>query len=313
MLKIIAVFIYLVPAQCFASTCNISMARFFSQKVISKNNIYYLNDWVELEKKIQEVVKKKGISSKVVVVRKFSRYRMNTTLQTGTDRNASSTLFDLPNVDSDAATRLENNVLDEHVTYAARMSFTESGLFDYKTEIDFTYWMKEFLEYDNFAVAIYDSKKLKRVTQAEFWFKVDPREALLGIVTLKNDITPRYSLTSFGETLGFSTIQAAVQNKRETFHSSNFWDGWLNVHSLTDPQLLQFVDKGNSKLIPMLISRMKHSLGKFVTGLEIDIATTESVNFRGTILKVKGKRVEIKIANKVKEIDLNKVTDLYIR
>jgi hypothetical protein len=148
----------------------------------------------EVVSRLRAELRALGFTGDRVIVRYFSELRLEAARTTGTDRDATSTRYDIAVADSSAALRAEHGVRDTHMTYAHELDLSTlaptirtPGPFpphDYLAHLD----ALEEVGGPSLggAIAVYDPRTLVRAPSsrggsslAEFWFRGDPRESLL--------------------------------------------------------------------------------------------------------------------------------------
>ncbi len=146
---------------------------------------------------LREQLRAIGFRGSRVIVRFFTRGRVQRTRMRGTDRDETSTLFDIPIADSSAATRAEAHVRDTNVTYAHELDLSTDRprvVMPNGESHDYGDHLAELEEIGGptlgGAIAVYDPRTLERAHQgpnrqpslAEFWFRGNPRRSLLFVL-----------------------------------------------------------------------------------------------------------------------------------
>lgn len=124
-----------------------------------------------------------GYDQPRVVLRFIDRSRLNLARRTGNDRDSTSQVFDIVPPDASPEMRRAAGVRDEQITYAFELDLTTgqtihqlfpnapaSVVFDPHEE-------KQIAALS--VAALYDVRAMTRASEVEFWFKTDPRDALL--------------------------------------------------------------------------------------------------------------------------------------
>ena len=129
---------------------------------------------------------KHNLSGDEIVIRSFQPDRLDLVLTTGTDRDDTSQLYDVPRADSSAQTRSEFGVQDSQVTYAHLVDLADTTITNTGKPVSLCSHLGEGRAEDKFsAYAVYSPEKLRKAPdgQVEFWFQGDPKDALLAVFT----------------------------------------------------------------------------------------------------------------------------------
>jgi hypothetical protein len=141
--------------------------------------------------RIRMELERRNYKSSTIVVRSFGGERLRHFLKNGTDRDRTSELFNFPIADASKEDRVKAGVNDEDVIYALKVDVSQKPAMSvgfnsttHEMRFDPVNLESHFDRMDEFkniplVVAVYDSAKLKRGGEAEFWFDGDPREAVL--------------------------------------------------------------------------------------------------------------------------------------
>ena len=139
---------------------------------------------------LKDVLEAHGFHGDHVIIRDIQADRVEIAASKGTDRDANSTLYDIAQADSNAATRKSFGIPDEAVTYAHDLLVsTDHPVITNTGEPVLLENQLESLEPQGLgfgsAYLIYDPSRLQKApdAQVEYWFHGNPSDALLGIIT----------------------------------------------------------------------------------------------------------------------------------
>lgn len=155
---------------------------------------------------MKESLQTQGFTGNHVLIRSVQADRADIALQTGTDRDSQSYIFDIPTADSDAKTRAEFGVPAEAVTYLhdVDLSGPTPTVCNLEQPVSFSSHLDEIdqagLNWDS-AYLVYDPAGLKAAPNSlvEYWFQENPKDALLAVFT--HDPKPPEPRTSLAEEL----------------------------------------------------------------------------------------------------------------
>ena len=133
-----------------------------------------------------KILKEKGIiEGKTVCLRHFRSRRLDVLLETGTDRDKNSIVYEDP-TDFQGPRGFTGS---DEITYVRVIDLTTDPLLSVPVGRNPSLLVDnmDYLERlsPDFGQAVYDSEKLARVSENEFWFQGDPKEALLAIIEIK--------------------------------------------------------------------------------------------------------------------------------
>ncbi len=139
---------------------------------------------------LKEELQAQGFTGDHVLLRSVQADRADIALQTGTDRDSHSQIFDIPTADSSAEVRAEFGVPDQAVTYLhdVDLSGPTSMVRNVGNPVSFNSKLDESeqagLNWDS-AYLVYDPAGLKPAPNAlvEYWFQKNPKDALLAVFT----------------------------------------------------------------------------------------------------------------------------------
>lgn len=142
-------------------------------------------------------------------VRGIQLDRVERAFETGSDRDATSKIWDYPKNDSNPTTRAAHGIANHQVTYLLPVHGVQSPqptadwgevhmplgqAIDGQTDAG---------KYDaHTAYLVYDAQKIKRAPDAwvEYWLPKEPRQALLGILVAQSAWQPRFDVKNSGNT-----------------------------------------------------------------------------------------------------------------
>lgn len=171
-----------------------SLNLYDSLVVENPSQIVQIHRWQDLETTLREGLKAHSYTGHKVVVRQFHWTRLKQALKTGSDRDASSHLWNLAPVDASAKARELAGVADRDVTYAVTFDLDlnplrSASLVWNKSEYVPIY-AKDYEILDGLkkpedpgqVMAVYDPANMTRASEVEYWFRKPPKESLLFII-----------------------------------------------------------------------------------------------------------------------------------
>lgn len=126
-----------------------------------------------------------GLATDHVILRCIGRDRIDLALQKGSDRDATSELYNVPVCDSDPSTRRAHHIRDEQVTFCLDVDLTRDGCpvlnadnAPWTAQLD-TLADQNLESYS--AYLVYDPSKIQKAPNAtvEFWLPQQPQSALV--------------------------------------------------------------------------------------------------------------------------------------
>ncbi len=182
-------------ASLFATTVNqdqliypVEYALVMKRVEAGHSKVILMPSWRLLLPAIRTKLQKLGIESDAVFIRLFSAKRIEIALETGSDRNDQSHVFDVPGYDSSREERASLGITDDKVTYGVTLDLSAAEVstipFSENDNV-ISHMLAPFQDPPAFsfqAIAVYIPSSLQRLSSVEYAFKEKPKDALLFVL-----------------------------------------------------------------------------------------------------------------------------------
>jgi len=164
------------------------VSRRVNDSIRLNSNVILMPSFILFFEAIKSILKRKNIDVHSVFVRSFNANRLPEVLLRGTDRDSASTVYDVPEIDSSASTRMSLGITDDLITYGATLDLTN----DEPMTIPFGESDRRVRSHMSMAYDLGENKalgvwlpNLKRLSPVEYAFDGDPKKSL--VIVLLNE------------------------------------------------------------------------------------------------------------------------------
>ncbi len=194
------IFFILMSTRAYAAlNCSEVFQSRLSATHVNKVNLNSFKDTLPI---ILAYLRQIGYKQKDIALRVFDGDRVPLALQSGSDRDTKSQLFNFPIADASAEVRKKNNVSNEQVIYAHTLDITSNPLVTRPlnaNEQNFKFPPTKFesilMENEPFiqagqltsGIAVYDTAKAIRASEVEYWLPKNRIDALIMVIHIQKD------------------------------------------------------------------------------------------------------------------------------
>jgi hypothetical protein len=240
-----------------------------------------VSSWETLHSVLAGVLSKIGYEEPRFVLRSFHTDRLSQTLDSGTDRDDTSTIWNF-GIDADSGERKNHGVTSERLIYAYLMNnseFMESVPLDGEIEYGRMQSLQDIVRhnakndiYDH--VVIYRASGLRRASSAEFWFNGNPRESILAVFKLASpeDMAKPLDDMAYREIQGKTGLGLKETSELLSFLLKSLPWARIDGFAITDPRTHKLWNSSEARIEIGLLPTSQNEQAIDLTGIENQLA-----------------------------------------